>query len=250
MCEFTKFFEVKRTFGVRCLSINSHKCSDITTPEVDDLIGASIILERSPIKYAVGRGYIHEETGQSASLELSQKNCNNKYLLHVQCGGGNLSFRLVKHIRLVPKVQSLIIQALKSLPEQYTAIHVRNTDHETYYQPFLDSLKSTLVDKAVAICSDDPKVLNYALSTLCESKVFTNSSLFMKSGKPLHRHENYQDEIEMYNATVNSLIDLAILASSHKLYFTNVAKGYPSGFSSLAEYLRTNARVRYGFGIR
>lgn len=185
------------------------------------------------------------ETESSALLTFDfDRSWSESVLVHEQCGGGQQSFDLLRRITLSPAARQFVVSACHHLASDYAAIHVRNTDYKTDYEEFLRSVASSLTGRSILICSDDPKVFTAAKSIFRGSEVLTVSSPpFVSGGKPLHRYSSHESSDQRRAAAYGSIADLVALGKATDFYFADVTRGYPSGFSRLAEFLCNNQDV-------
>lgn len=173
---------------------------------------------------------------------------SEKILVHEQCGGGTESFDLISSINFSEEVSCLINEKLIHLPENYAAIHVRNSDYKTDYENFFQKLSSEIDVANILICSDDINVKNSAQNYFKKFNLFFTDVPMNAEGRPLHHATNYLTDQDKFSATVCAFADLIALARSGNLFFSNVIlnsqlKSYPSGFSRLANFLNENKHI-------
>ncbi len=171
-------------------------------------------------------------------------------VIHDAFGGGTVSALAIQLFRLNSTIQSNIKQQLTVLGDDYDAIHIRHTDYQTDYEPFLRQLSTQLSGRRVLVCSDNPHVKKRASEILTNSKVQCIPQPFDtpdtgQFGLPVH----YQWHLtlqERRQRNIGLLTDLIGLAKSRKLYFTEVRKGDGfgySGFSRLASELQSRPDI-------
>ena len=167
-----------------------------------------------------------------------KKNYPEQYIIYEKSGGGGKSFNFIRRIRLKDNIRCKIISIIDGLGK-YDAVHIRHTDYKTDYKPFLDSLADSIHNKIV-VCTDSHEVQQYSIA-LFGDKLHIVTSIPDTQGETLH----YNASLDRYSTNVDSLVDLFILASSDKLYFskTTKGKGKMSGFGKLARYLHGNKKV-------
>ena len=251
MCSFSSIFRLRRSFLVGCIDSCKRNCFAGGSRRFGDFEVAKSILSKNPVAYDDSRlkNFVFIGSGELAEITCEKAYGPERFLLDSQCGGGCDSHNLLRSLRLERSIRSRIRYELVSLPEEYFAIHVRNTDWQTPYKEFINSLKDRLKDLPVVICTDDPAVAHFASETLSDSNVLTTSALERATGRPLHEPWRYKNDSDKFNAITDSLVDLAVLAESKELFFANVAGGFPSGFSTLAMHLHRSKSLRRSFGI-
>jgi tetratricopeptide (TPR) repeat protein len=186
----------------------------------------------------------HMDRETSAMLTFNfEKNYDELVLIHEQCGGGNLSFDLLKRISISENIRPIVLDRIQHLGHDYLAIHVRNTDYQTRYKELFLDVYPNVNNKSLLICSDDAEVIAHAKNFFTLSNVLTSSQTPQTGNKPLHLSTTHSDDEERKKATINSIIDLIALGRSTKLYFANVTAGHSSGFSRLAMHLCQNKNV-------
>lgn len=164
-------------------------------------------------------------------------------LIHEQCGGGTKSFGFFEKFRLSDAVLLIAKDRLKELQGDYLSIHVRNTeDYLTNYPYFFSKIFSKVSQKKLLVCSDDPRVVEFAKEFFTHTKIISVSNIRSVGNKPLHFHSTYESDDEKRDATINSLMDCVALAGSSKFFYMNPAHGHPSGFAVLTAYLCNNRR--------
>lgn len=143
------------------------------------------------------------------------------------------SKNLFNKIRFTKLVKDEIKERLSILPEQYVAIHIRNTDYTTNYEVLLNNLQEKIEGKNILICSDNFKVIEFVEKKYPNSKVYRLSKFGNESDARLH----YQTT-NIFENNIQALADLIGLALSEELYYTNVNETpRPSDFSMLAQAL-------------
>lgn len=165
-------------------------------------------------------------------------------LVHEQPGGGTLSHAGITRVTLAPQVISDIEAALQKLPSDYIGIHVRNTDLRTAYGELFEQVFVKVTGKNVLICSDDPSVVSFGEKYFELSKVYSSSVAPKLDGKPTHQPWSHQDDSTKRMAVVSALTDLIALGGAQAIYYAKSNDGRISGFSTLAEYLCQNKRIR------
>ncbi len=185
------------------------------------------------------RNHVDRVSGTLLTFDFDQ-DYQESVLIHEQCGGGDLSFLLLDRITLSETVRSIVLDRIAGLGRDYVAIHVRNTDYQTNYELFFNTIYPEVVGKSVLICSDDADVIVKAKNFFHASTVYSISEIPHTNQKPLHGEWTMKSDQDRKSAAIASIVDLCALGLSGKLYFTNVTAGHPSGFSRLAQHLNEN----------
>ena len=188
------------------------------------------------------RNICEESSGIRLTFDFATRH-DTPVLLHEQCGGGTLSQDLLPHLTLSEELRAEVLHKLAMLPDTYVACHIRNTDYQTDYLHFFESIEKRVASRRLLVCSDDAQVIAEAREFFARSVVLTCGDIPDLSGRPLHRPENYQTDGERFRATAKALADLFALASASELHTTVLRHCSMSGFSSLAEYLHTNKHL-------
>lgn len=199
-------------------------------------------LESYTAMYTHGGKYVDAESSALLTFDFA-RDWGEPVLVHEQCGGGQLSFDLLRRVTLSPAAREFAVSAGRRLPPRYAAIHVRNTDYRTNYEALMRSIAPDLRGRAVLICSDDPEVFIAARSIFNSSEVLAAGPLPASEGRPLHRYSPQVSDDQRKAAAYGSIADLIALGKASDLYYTDVTRGYPSGFSRLAEFLCNNRDV-------
>jgi hypothetical protein len=107
---------------------------------------------------------------------------------------------------------------------------VRNTDYRTDYMPFFHSIRTKVAGRTLVVCSDDRNCREAARQFFTDSTVVSVADIPDTGGKALHFYNNG----DVYAKNLAMLTDLFTLAGARELFFTRVAQGVYSGFSTLA----------------
>lgn len=187
------------------------------------------------------KNYVTKHSAQIFTFNHN-KSYDENTLIHLQCGGGDfghLWFQLVEF-------QSNFLDDLKSkfslLPEEYDAVHVRNTDMKTDFVKFFSEIKDDVRGKKLLVCSDNHDVITYAKLNLPAEEIITISNIPQNGETRLHENNDYNQD-ELYSNLVNSFADLIALAFSKNLHLTKNVNGGISGFSVLASNLFKNKQL-------
>ncbi|WP_019628337.1 alginate lyase family protein [Thioalkalivibrio sp. AKL10] len=183
----------------------------------------------------------YESIGETPLTFCFDRDYPDELLVHEQSssvggGGPKRAASMLRELCLTPEVAARCNKVLDNIPDEFSAIHVRNTDYETNYIPYLDSLAAT-IEGDVLICSDDARVREYAKMAFGPGRVFTVSEVPNTEGKRLHSNPKL-DVADRFEHNVAAFVDLFAMACASRVYFTEVTKGKASGFSRLADILQ------------
>lgn len=179
------------------------------------------------------------------------KHSKTDIIIHHMSGGGEESIQAMKLFKLNNSIRKQILEKLKILGDDYSAIHIRNTDYTTDYKSFLESIRQKLVGKKVLLCTDNYSVVEYAKIVVNGSDVYSFNNYYncKKEGNsyyPLH-YQWHLSANEIYENNIVLLTDLIGLSRSTSLYYTginnNLHKTTISGFSKLADNLNKEKEI-------
>ena len=187
----------------------------------------------------------------SRAVRLPPPNVTTDLVVHHQRGGGRLSQRLLRRIRVKPDVMAQIREMVSHLPEHYAAVHIRATDYTTDHVAMLGRVKRAEKSLPVLVCSDNADVVADAIKILGESRVlFFPSQQDVPPGTPLHEADNYQSDSEKRHATLTLLRDVYAMSGAKTFYFAPIEQRGKfgeitfSGLSTLVRFLVTTPQVR------
>ena len=145
-------------------------------------------------------------------------------------------------LKLQPLVSEHVKSCLNRLPSQYDAVHVRNTDYQTDYKTFFNTLRPKLQCDNLLVCSDDYDCVQYAKEFFTQT-VWQAIDLTPNDKKPRHQVTG----IDYHQRNLDLLCDLFALARAQRLHYTKCNnnkwnKGF-SGFTMLAKLLHDNPNV-------
>jgi hypothetical protein len=163
-------------------------------------------------------------------------------LVNDQCGGGVLSIDCLKRFTFTPGIKEIVKNGISHLTSPYLSVHIRNTDYQTDYLTFFESIKAELSGKNVLICSDDAVCIAKARSFFDNSRVMIATDVPDLKGVTLHAHNN----LDPHEVSIGFLTDLIALAKGEKVYITNCRSGIMSGYSMLAYNLNKNPDILDG----
>lgn len=160
-------------------------------------------------------------------------------LVHHRYGGGVFSIQLLRRVVFSQTLRNHIVGCLDALPQTYSAIHLRNTDYQTDVVKVLQDAREKLRTDNLLICSDDPRVIETAVQLLGSSCNILSIPKFIPvdPGKTLHNLSSHSSRSNLRDSIIEALADLMALSGGNQMLFSNVQKGYPSGFSMLAAQL-------------
>jgi hypothetical protein len=179
-------------------------------------------------------------TGDPLNFDLAHHH-QEELLVHHQYGGGTLSYSAIARIQLVTAIAQRIIE-LKKSHTSYIAVHIRNTDYQTDYEPVFQALRAHAHHRQILVCTDDLRCKRRALEVFGED-LFSATTTPDTAGHSIHANPN----LNRWEENCNSLVDLAMLASADQLFITKTTSGLYSGFSMLANHLNHNRTVLYSF---
>ena len=163
-------------------------------------------------------------------------------LVHEAWGGGWSGHLTLARLRLAPWLRDLVLARTAALPEDYSAIHVRNTDLRTDVDAFLASVAPSLGTELVVVCSDDASVLERARRLLGDVRVESVAHVPDLGGRPVHHARG----IDVRHLVGEAFVDLMAMAGARRLFTTEVlGRGglRASGFSILARSLNERPEV-------
>ena len=159
-------------------------------------------------------------------------------------GGGIASLCFLRRVTFTPHVQEAVNTFLKTLPQDYVAVHVRHSDLKTHFEDLLRHVNRKHPKSPVFVASDSDEVLDYAGKILGQRLVSPVTPV-ERDGSPLHTPTETLSEDERLQRTLLSLSELFGLASGTRLYFTDVnERTGVSGFSRLAGLLATRPKMQ------
>lgn len=205
-------------------------------------------------------GWVEKVSNEQLTFDFNATYAQ-KLLIHASHGGGNFAFDLMPYLKLTDQVRSRFNTLRDRLPENYTAIHLRNTDYKADLQTFFEELSVENLEKDVYVATDDLKTVTDAKSLFSGKNVYFNDALMkLPKDAPLHSPYSYNDQHEEHtdkakrNATINSICDLMLLAGARNLYCAKVrptdqpqlgeSESFLGGFSRLAIFLNEHPKIQ------
>lgn len=199
-------------------------------------------LKNSRPQYSVAhRNFVFANTGAPLSFDFGRVYAES-LLVHHAHGGGLQSLEALKHLRLRGELIEKLHARLSVAGEHYAGIHVRHTDYQSDYKPFLNSLVDKITQPHVVLCTDNKEVLDYARG-IFRQPLHNFSAIPDIGGRPLH-HGNPANKQQI---NTDAILDLFTLAKASTLFLTPISNasrynnhsGY-SGYSRLAGALNQN----------
>ena len=182
--------------------------------------------------------------------------CEADIVIHHVSGGGEDSVHCLAFMRATQWLSEHIQQTIDSLGDNFDAFHVRHTDYQTDYEPFVQHLKKQLIGRRVLICSDNPRVIRYIHDELSRSEVLTletstGQNVSHPDDRQTHlRPAHYQWHLaltERIERNKRVFVDLLAMSRANHLHYCTVSRngwtGY-SGFARLASRLSEQKDVR------
>lgn len=179
----------------------------------------------------------HNFCDKKSKIQISfdyERDYNEQLLVSEQCGGGDNAISMLERVTLQKGVRAIIEKALISMPMNYTAVHIRNTDLKTDYKNLLNKIKVKIKSEYLLVCSDDINVIIYSEVNLSNVKIITTKDLVVDIFPT--ELTGLVDEV-VWKSSINALFDLIALANADTLFYGAVAGGGVSGFSKLAGHL-------------
>jgi hypothetical protein len=132
-----------------------------------------------------------------------------------------------------PIVTNVYFERLHKLPNDYVSIHIRNTDHKTNVDEFIEKYDSILKTNPFFIASDNKKTIDFFIEKY-GSNVYSFSNIPDLNGERIHNKKNYSEEL-----IIDAFVDILLLASGKEYYFSYEKSGY----SKLCNFLFKNKGV-------
>ena len=132
----------------------------------------------------------------------------------------------------------MLRQRLGQIGGKYSALHIRNTDHQTDYEHWIVR-NAAVIQGPIFVATDNRDVVADCKSAFGAGRVHSFATLPSEAGRPLHRMPDLGD---VYVRNVDAILDLLLLALSENLYVfelkPNRLGAKYSGFSVLASNLK------------
>ena len=145
-------------------------------------------------------------------------------LIYHQMGGGDVAFVTLLRMRLKDSLLGELEKRYQLIGENFSAIHIRNTDYESSYDEVLGDLKCNPPEK-LFLATDNSNVLADFRSALERTEIFSFSKSLSGNKEPIHVFKDMNfDQIKQRNE--DAILDLLLLALSSKLYLVKIKKLY------------------------
>jgi hypothetical protein len=216
-----------------------------------NLIGYSIrpTLDQIPFSRAdyfktIACGYFKKRHLKSLSEQGEQ------LVIHPNSIGGDYGILALSMLQLRKQAQEHVRSKLEICGPDYDALHIRHTDYQTNYVPFVKEIKPKLENRTLLLCSDNPDVIDTVREMLDQTQVVVLSETLgekrVRPGNPLHRNGS-RDRAFIRKRNIDMITDLMAMGKARHLYFTQIINkrwnhSY-SGFSRLAKHLHERPLV-------
>lgn len=216
-------------------------------PTYPPFVGGMIDAFYDDLGYSDTLMYYFPKYNQQVSFDF-ERNYDEPLLVHCQCGGGNFAHNCLKRLIFTEQTAAEIKNRLSRLPDEYDAIHIRNTDIATDYVNFFKKLYTHVKGKNVVICSDDLQCKLFAKSFFDKSSVFFLNE-YDNNSEPVHFIiKETHDKNIVRKLNIMMLTDLIALSMSQKLHtsqgiVSRTGEPITSGFSQLAVKLYQNKNI-------
>lgn len=192
------------------------------------------VVTRRPVSFDFGRPY-HEDL-----------------LVHEASGGGQGSFHAVKRLTITQQVADGLLERLEILGDNYSAVHIRNTDLVSDIGAICEQLRRIKFTK-LFVATDRINVLAELRAGLPHVEVLSFACDLSIDGHPVHvldaELQSGCEEIQRRNQ--DAILDLLTLAMSSELVTTQIKRSWWgsvfSGYSVLARNLWANPPILRAF---
>ena len=189
--------------------------------------------------------HVESDSGIPLNFGFSPRR-RESVLLHHDAGGGSASKYVFLRMRLHDEIADTLLQRLRQIGGNYTALHIRNTDYQTCYHEPIEKLAAS-VDGPVFVATDSLAALNDCRQAFGSGRVISFADLsFAVDNQPLHSGRG--KEIDLRARNRDAIVDLFLLAIATRLHLFTLAskagkQGRYSGFSVLARNLSSSATL-------
>jgi len=149
-------------------------------------------------------------------------------------GGPNIS-NLLQISKLDSALQNKIKTKYESIPKDYVAIHIRNTDYSSNFKKFHEDHMHLLKNKSIFLATDDYKVVEY-FKNIYKDRLFHFSnipSIIIREKRGFH----YDNKVVSPRTMIEDCISDFLLCSLGNEYYYSCEK---SNFSKNIELVRQN----------
>ena len=186
-------------------------------------------------------GYVDDKYLKKLTFDFSCSYSEN-LLVHEGCGGGTLSIYFFTYFALAENIVREINAIRTEFPENYSSIHVRNTDYQTDYLNAFKAISDQIKGKNILLCTDSIQVERYAKKEYPDVRWLSSATILDEFNGPLHYSINIDDDQQSL-LLKSTLVDLLLMAYSDNVYIFKVKKYGFSGFSTLAHNLSRNKYI-------
>lgn len=185
---------------------------------------------------AIGN-FVDSDSGIALTFDMSRDH-QESLLVHHACGGGNASLGALARMRLHEDLVDELLARLRRIGPRYAAIHIRNTDIRSRYQPALEGL-ARQCSGAVFVATDGRDSIADCEHAFGKNRLFSFATFPDKPVKRLHQINRRE---HAYQRNVDAILDLLMLALATEFHCfelePNEAGLRYSGFAVLAQNLR------------
>jgi len=177
-------------------------------------------------------GIYFNEFRCSISLD---KNYDEKVLIYSTVKGGPNISNLLQISKLDSALQNKIKTKYESIPKDYVAIHIRNTDYSSNFKKFHEDHMHLLKNKSIFLATDDYNVIEY-FKNIYKDRLFHLSnipSIIIREKKGFH----YDNKVVSPRTMIEDCISDFLLCSLGNEYYYSCEK---SNFSKNIELVRQN----------
>lgn len=236
----TKFDDSMTLFELSDVVIEQLNMKNCSVPEIEGRIGEYVtrIQLHETISHLEWRLPVEDVSSKSLGISF-----DNEYsadlVVHESYRMGALTSSLLRRLVFQKSVSEEISARLLELRKhKYLGIHIRNSDIKSDYHEFFNRMKEKFDNQIVLVCSDDSRVIEYAIRNLDKSVVLTSSEIPQLAGQPYQiPFVNGAEARE--KLSMDALVDLVALGESQELFSTLIINRevVRSGFSQLAAEL-------------
>jgi len=184
-------------------------------------------LRELSVKYVTNIGYQAYDT-ISLKTNLSI-NYAEDVLVYSDYGDGHASSIILPYIRFRPNIVAVYNDRLRQLSNNYTSVHIRNTDRRSCVSAFIEENKKLLKDSPIFLASDHAATIELFKGLFPQTMSFSKIPKHADS-RNIHCHHSGYDQTEFI---IDCIVDILLLASAS----TYIYSCKDSGYSKLANYL-------------
>lgn len=168
------------------------------------------------------------------SFSLKEDYHENILFFSTVKGGPNIT-KLLEISELDPTLKNKILLKYNTLPKDYVAIHIRNTDYTSNFRKFQENHKHLLTNKDIFLATDDFKVTDFFKQTYKERLFqFSNiPSVKIRQNRGFH----YDNKIILPEIMIEDCISDFILCCLSDKYYYSCKE---SSFSKNIELVKQN----------